>query len=138
MEALNTAQGARDFIYSLHSSERSCLLKELHRFESIAIAQGEGPGPVPCTPHSAPCALHFAPRVLRPAPSIPPRPGTRLPGPGCGWGRGWGTDPRDVGGARLLPPDLPADTVDLLRPQSFAAFCGGHSATHVACHAHLL
>ncbi|XP_022409701.1 transmembrane protein 65 isoform X1 [Delphinapterus leucas] len=39
MEALNTAQGARDFIYSLHSSERSCLLKELHRFESIAIAQ---------------------------------------------------------------------------------------------------
>uniref|UniRef100_A0A452E2Z0 Transmembrane protein 65 n=1 Tax=Capra hircus TaxID=9925 RepID=A0A452E2Z0_CAPHI len=42
MEALNTAQGARDFIYSLHSSERSCLLKELHRFESIAIAQGKG------------------------------------------------------------------------------------------------
>ncbi|XP_053064537.1 transmembrane protein 65 isoform X2 [Acinonyx jubatus] len=39
MEALNTAQGARDFIYSLHSTERSCLLKELHRFESIAIAQ---------------------------------------------------------------------------------------------------
>lgn len=50
MEALNTAQGARDFIYSLHSTERSCLLKELHRFESIAIAQGKGaaggePGP---------------------------------------------------------------------------------------------
>lgn len=44
MEALNTAQGARDFIYSLHSTERSCLLKELHRFESIAIAQGEGVG----------------------------------------------------------------------------------------------
>lgn len=42
MEALNTAQGARDFIYSLHSSERTCLLKELHRFESIAIAQGKG------------------------------------------------------------------------------------------------
>ncbi|XP_040541765.1 transmembrane protein 65 isoform X3 [Gallus gallus] len=40
MEALNTAQGARDFIYSLHSTERSCLLRELHRFESIAIAQG--------------------------------------------------------------------------------------------------
>uniref|UniRef100_F6SNF7 Transmembrane protein 65 n=1 Tax=Monodelphis domestica TaxID=13616 RepID=F6SNF7_MONDO len=39
MEALNTAQRARDFIYSLHSTERSCLLKELHRFESIAIAQ---------------------------------------------------------------------------------------------------
>lgn len=45
MEALNTAQGARDFIYSLHSTERSCLLKELHRFESIAIAQGERVGP---------------------------------------------------------------------------------------------
>lgn len=44
MEALNTAQGARDFIYSLHSTERSCLLKELHRFESIAIAQGKGGG----------------------------------------------------------------------------------------------
>lgn len=42
IEALNTAQGARDFIYSLHSTERSCLLKELHRFESIAIAQGKG------------------------------------------------------------------------------------------------
>ncbi|EOB00610.1 Transmembrane protein 65, partial [Anas platyrhynchos] len=41
MEALNTAQGARDFIYSLHSTERSCLLRELHRFESIAIAQGQ-------------------------------------------------------------------------------------------------
>ncbi|XP_061486887.1 transmembrane protein 65-like [Rhineura floridana] len=39
MEALNTAQGARDFIYSLHSTERSCLLRELHRFEAIAIAQ---------------------------------------------------------------------------------------------------
>ncbi|XP_070604366.1 transmembrane protein 65 [Erythrolamprus reginae] len=39
MEALNTAQGPRDFIYSLHSTERSCLLRELHRFESIAIAQ---------------------------------------------------------------------------------------------------
>lgn len=45
MEALNTAQGARDFIYSLHSTERSCLLKELHRFESIAIAQGKRVGP---------------------------------------------------------------------------------------------
>ncbi|XP_048192242.1 transmembrane protein 65-like [Perognathus longimembris pacificus] len=39
MEALNTAQGACDFIYSLHSTERSCLLKELHCFESLAIAQ---------------------------------------------------------------------------------------------------
>jgi len=38
---LNTMQGACDFIYSLHSTERSCLLKELHRFKSIAIAQEE-------------------------------------------------------------------------------------------------
>ncbi|XP_067323407.1 transmembrane protein 65 isoform X2 [Anolis sagrei] len=45
MEALNTAQGARDFIYSLHSTERSCLLRELHRFESIAIAQVPVLGP---------------------------------------------------------------------------------------------
>nr|XP_014346799.1 PREDICTED: transmembrane protein 65 isoform X1 [Latimeria chalumnae] len=41
VEPLNTAQGARDFIYGLHPSERSCLLRELHRFESIAIAQGQ-------------------------------------------------------------------------------------------------
>uniref|UniRef100_A0A8C9SGC4 Transmembrane protein 65 n=1 Tax=Scleropages formosus TaxID=113540 RepID=A0A8C9SGC4_SCLFO len=40
MEPLNSPRGARDFIYSLHPSERSCLLKELHRFESMAIAQG--------------------------------------------------------------------------------------------------
>ncbi|XP_048223371.1 transmembrane protein 65-like [Perognathus longimembris pacificus] len=33
------APGAHDFIYSLQSTERSCLLKELHHFESIAIAQ---------------------------------------------------------------------------------------------------
>ncbi|XP_068094104.1 transmembrane protein 65 isoform X1 [Hyperolius riggenbachi] len=39
IESLNTPQGSRDFIYSLHASERSCLLRELHRFESIAIAQ---------------------------------------------------------------------------------------------------
>ncbi|OCT77152.1 transmembrane protein 65 isoform X2 [Xenopus laevis] len=39
IESLNTAQGAKDFIYSLHSTERSCLLRELHKFESIAIAQ---------------------------------------------------------------------------------------------------
>ncbi|XP_039594918.1 transmembrane protein 65-like [Polypterus senegalus] len=39
MEPLNSPQGAREFIYSLHPSERSCLLRELHRFESIAIAQ---------------------------------------------------------------------------------------------------
>uniref|UniRef100_A0A8D0LBY6 Uncharacterized protein n=1 Tax=Sphenodon punctatus TaxID=8508 RepID=A0A8D0LBY6_SPHPU len=35
MEVLNTAQGDRNFIYSLHSTERSCLLWELHSFESI-------------------------------------------------------------------------------------------------------
>ncbi|XP_018618290.2 transmembrane protein 65-like [Scleropages formosus] len=39
MEPLNSARGAREFIYSLHPSERTCLLRELHRFESIAIAQ---------------------------------------------------------------------------------------------------
>ncbi|XP_027010866.1 transmembrane protein 65-like [Tachysurus fulvidraco] len=39
VEPLNSPQGARDFIYGLHPSERSCLLRELHRFESIAIAQ---------------------------------------------------------------------------------------------------
>ncbi|KAK1794772.1 hypothetical protein P4O66_009976 [Electrophorus voltai] len=39
MEPLNSPQGAREFIYRLHPTERSCLLRELHRFESIAIAQ---------------------------------------------------------------------------------------------------
>lgn len=57
MEALNTAQGARDFIYSLHSTERSCLLKELHRFESIAIAQGKRVGPPGKTSFLDPCRL---------------------------------------------------------------------------------
>ncbi|KAM9546145.1 transmembrane protein 65-like [Salvelinus alpinus] len=41
MEPLNSPQGAKDFIYSLHPTERTTLLRELHRFESIAIAQGE-------------------------------------------------------------------------------------------------
>uniref|UniRef100_A0A3P8ZD97 Transmembrane protein 65 n=1 Tax=Esox lucius TaxID=8010 RepID=A0A3P8ZD97_ESOLU len=40
MEPLNSPQGAKDFIYSLHPTERTILLRELHRFESIAIAQG--------------------------------------------------------------------------------------------------
>lgn len=40
VEPLNSPRGAKDFIYSLHPSERTCLLRELHRFESIAIAQG--------------------------------------------------------------------------------------------------
>ncbi|KAJ8394625.1 hypothetical protein AAFF_G00044280 [Aldrovandia affinis] len=39
MEPLNSPRGARDFIYSLQPTERTCLLRELHRFESIAIAQ---------------------------------------------------------------------------------------------------
>ncbi|XP_048385563.1 transmembrane protein 65 isoform X1 [Stegostoma tigrinum] len=39
VEPLNTSQGARDFIYSLHSKERKSLLQELQRFESMAIAQ---------------------------------------------------------------------------------------------------
>lgn len=69
MEALNTAQGARDFIYSLHSTERSCLLKELHRFESIAIAQGKRVGPAAWEdpvpgPLSPPHTL--APRLAQP------------------------------------------------------------------------
>lgn len=41
VEPLNSPSGAKDFIYSLHPSERSCLLRELHKFESIAIAQGQ-------------------------------------------------------------------------------------------------
>ncbi|KAL2080181.1 hypothetical protein ACEWY4_023974 [Coilia grayii] len=39
LEPLNSAKGARDFIYSLHPKERTCLLQELQNFESIAIAQ---------------------------------------------------------------------------------------------------
>ncbi|GLD73797.1 transmembrane protein 65-like protein, partial [Lates japonicus] len=39
VEPLNSPRGAKEFIYSLHPSERTCLLRELHRFESIAIAQ---------------------------------------------------------------------------------------------------
>ncbi|KAF4081608.1 hypothetical protein AMELA_G00163440 [Ameiurus melas] len=39
LELLNTPTGAKDFIYSLHATERSCLLRELQNFESIAIAQ---------------------------------------------------------------------------------------------------
>ncbi|XP_062914578.1 transmembrane protein 65 isoform X2 [Mobula hypostoma] len=41
VEPLYTAQGARDFVYSLHSKERITLLQELQRFESMAAAQGE-------------------------------------------------------------------------------------------------
>ncbi|XP_072523541.1 transmembrane protein 65 [Salminus brasiliensis] len=39
LELLNSPKGAKDFIYSLHPTERSCLLKELQNFESMAIAQ---------------------------------------------------------------------------------------------------
>lgn len=41
MEPLHSPRGAKEFIYSLHPSERTCLLRELHKFESIAIAQGQ-------------------------------------------------------------------------------------------------
>ncbi|KAM3873140.1 transmembrane protein 65-like [Diretmus argenteus] len=41
MEPLTSPRGAKEFIYSLHPSERTCLLRELHKFESIAIAQGQ-------------------------------------------------------------------------------------------------
>lgn len=41
VEPLNSPRGAKEFIYTLHPSERTCLLRELHKFESIAIAQGE-------------------------------------------------------------------------------------------------
>lgn len=40
VEPLDSPRGAKEFIYSLHPSERTCLLRELHKFESIAIAQG--------------------------------------------------------------------------------------------------
>ncbi|KAF3706973.1 Transmembrane protein 65 Precursor [Channa argus] len=38
-EPLNSPKRAKEFIYRLHPSERTCLLKELQSFESIAIAQ---------------------------------------------------------------------------------------------------
>ncbi|XP_017573887.1 transmembrane protein 65 isoform X1 [Pygocentrus nattereri] len=43
LELLNSPKGAKDFIYSLHPTERSCLLKELQSFESMAIAQESAP-----------------------------------------------------------------------------------------------
>ncbi|KAK5862576.1 hypothetical protein PBY51_017957 [Eleginops maclovinus] len=39
VDPLDSPRGAKEFIYTLHPSERSCLLRELHKFESIAIAQ---------------------------------------------------------------------------------------------------
>uniref|UniRef100_A0A3P8YPU7 Uncharacterized protein n=1 Tax=Esox lucius TaxID=8010 RepID=A0A3P8YPU7_ESOLU len=41
-EPLNSPQRAKEFIYSLHAKERTCLLRELQSFESMAIAQ-DGP-----------------------------------------------------------------------------------------------
>ncbi|KAM6899625.1 transmembrane protein 65 [Xenentodon cancila] len=38
-EPLNSPKRAKEFIYRLHPHERTCLLKELQSFESIAIAQ---------------------------------------------------------------------------------------------------
>ncbi|XP_058474849.1 transmembrane protein 65 [Solea solea] len=38
-EPLNSPKRAKEFIYRLHSNERTCLLKELQSFESMAIAQ---------------------------------------------------------------------------------------------------
>ncbi|XP_010864036.1 transmembrane protein 65 [Esox lucius] len=38
-EPLNSPQRAKEFIYSLHAKERTCLLRELQSFESMAIAQ---------------------------------------------------------------------------------------------------
>uniref|UniRef100_A0A8D3C9U2 Transmembrane protein 65 n=1 Tax=Scophthalmus maximus TaxID=52904 RepID=A0A8D3C9U2_SCOMX len=40
-EPLNSPKRAKEFIYRLQPNERTCLLRELQSFESIAIAQGE-------------------------------------------------------------------------------------------------
>ena len=40
-EPLNSPKRAKEFIYRLQPNERTCLLKELQSFESIAIAQGK-------------------------------------------------------------------------------------------------
>ncbi|KAM9387600.1 transmembrane protein 65 [Phaethornis superciliosus] len=77
MEALNTTQGARDFIYSLHSTERSCLLRELHRFESIAIAQASK-YPKPLVPLETPAEELVAPEMTSAFEKLevaPPSPG---------------------------------------------------------------
>ncbi|XP_030300308.1 transmembrane protein 65 isoform X1 [Calypte anna] len=78
MEALNTTQGARDFIYSLHSTERTCLLRELHRFESIAIAQASK-YPKPLVPLETPAEELVSPEMtsddLEKLEVAPPSPG---------------------------------------------------------------
>lgn len=43
-EPLNSPKRAKEFIYRLQPKERTCLLKELQSFESIAIAQGKTGG----------------------------------------------------------------------------------------------
>ncbi|XP_063756014.1 transmembrane protein 65 isoform X2 [Eleginops maclovinus] len=47
-EPINSAKIAKDFIYRLQPNERTCLLKELQSFESIAIVQ-ENQEPSPPT-----------------------------------------------------------------------------------------
>uniref|UniRef100_A0A8D2ZPW2 Transmembrane protein 65-like n=1 Tax=Scophthalmus maximus TaxID=52904 RepID=A0A8D2ZPW2_SCOMX len=60
VEPLDSPQGAKEFIYSLHPSERTCLLRELHRFESIAIAQGQLVIPPPTSAQLRYVLLHNA------------------------------------------------------------------------------
>ena len=43
-EPLNSPKRAKEFIYGLQAPERTCLLRELQSFESMAIAQGKSPG----------------------------------------------------------------------------------------------
>lgn len=114
MEALNTAQGARDFIYSLHSTERSCLLKELHRFESIAIAQGkggawgwaQGPGSLLCPAcPGEPCR---------------PGPGTPAVAPTAGPPRPPGPAPGTSEGGNFPPPECPRGWWDRRRSSQAA------------------
>ncbi|KAI5100811.1 transmembrane protein 65 [Silurus meridionalis] len=60
LEPLNTSEGAKDFIYSLHAAERSCLLRELQNFESIAIAQEKLESSPPSTNQLRYVLLHNA------------------------------------------------------------------------------
>lgn len=60
LEMLNTPKGAKDFIYSLHAAERSCLLRELQNFESIAIAQEKLESSPPSTSQLRYVLLHNA------------------------------------------------------------------------------
>ncbi|XP_017334569.1 transmembrane protein 65 [Ictalurus punctatus] len=60
VDPLSSPQGARDFIFGLHPAERSCLLRELHRFESIAIAQEQMEMAPPTTAQLRYVLLHNA------------------------------------------------------------------------------